>query len=558
MQPYDEWSPEECSKKVRRDALLEENIVEQYIDSINENGQTFSLYYFVKDLTFENSEKPTVLFAAGGPGQMILASSGENFVDLLGYRVVYFHLRGAGFSQLPKDMSFDRYLRTDYVVKDIEAIRRDLLGNSKWLAIIGHSYGAVVAQCYAHQFPDSVEKIVLSAPITPVCALNGKQLAREDSVEPKFLESLRRIYERDDFAFLDNIPVADDMGPLKKYIVSRVEYIVKEIDRSHWNVQFVSEEYTRLEPDLRKRGLDLGAPFFIAVRKLRLCGWLPLDVPLARGGDIEVDTAQLESGLIIADAVLKKLNTPIDLTVELKRQKTKANGRKKKELKIVLGALKFANRSIAIKNSQNTARPYYVISLYDGLNEKFQRELERYSDVKKAIQSIGGRDGYNPSLEKAAIELRDPPTPWDPAKRQHSHSTLILKGGADPLNELGEAKYYFDHGSTGERALIEFPGVGHSMALPQPLLNSGAGINEIAIQRNGKTNMESLGTREGLIHAFLAMTYPEFKKAKILTEIKSAFEDALHGFKKSRPRPKKPGMPSKLEQERLIIEFWPR
>ena len=207
------WSPEECSKIVQRDALLEEHIVEQHIDSINKKGPTFSLYYFVKDMTFDNPKKPTVLFAAGGPGQMILASSGENFVNMRGYRVVYFHLRGTGFSQLPADTSFDKYLRTDYVVEDIEAIRRDFLGKKEWAAVIGHSYGTVVAQCYAHQFPESVEKVVLSAPIVPVSVVNEKQPARGSSVEPKPLESLQRIYERDDFAFLDAIPVRDDIRP---------------------------------------------------------------------------------------------------------------------------------------------------------------------------------------------------------------------------------------------------------------------------------------------------------------------------------------------------------
>ena len=59
-------------------------------------------------------------FVAGGPGQMILASPGENFVDMMGYRVIYFHLRGTGFSQLPPDPAFDRYIRTDYVVEDVE------------------------------------------------------------------------------------------------------------------------------------------------------------------------------------------------------------------------------------------------------------------------------------------------------------------------------------------------------------------------------------------------------------------------------------------------------
>jgi pimeloyl-ACP methyl ester carboxylesterase len=544
------WSPKECSKIVRRDALLEEHIVEQYIDSINKKGATFSLYYFVKDLTFDNPKKPTVLFAAGGPGQMVLASSGDNFVDMRGYRVVYFHLRGTGFSQLPADMSFDKYLRTDYVVEDIEAIRRDFFrdsSDSKWLAIIGHSYGTIVAQCYAHEFPDSVEKVVLSAPIVPVSVLNSNASARDKSVEPKPLESLRRIYERDDFAFLDDIAVGDHIRPLREYIVNRGEDILKKMERLHWNVQFVADEYSRLNQQLRNDGLDLGAPFFSAVRKLRLCGWLPLDVPLARGGNLEVDTAQLESGLIIADALLKELKPPINLTEELEKQIVTANGQKKNDLEIALGVLK--SSTVPIKTSQNTARAYYVISLHEGFNDKFQRELKRDSNPEKAVRAVGGEKGSNPSLERAAIGLTEAPKPWDPATKERKHGlpTLILKGGADPLNENGEAEYYFRHGLTGERALIEFPGVGHSMALPR-LLNSATTIDEI---------ISSLNTREALIDAFLSMTHPEFRKVRILTEIESAFEDALNGFKKSRPWRQKSWRSSKAQQDRLIKTFSP-
>lgn len=539
------WSPEECSKRVQRDALLEERIIEQHIDSIKKEGQTFSLYYFVKDQTFKNQIKPTVLFAAGGPGQMVLASSGNNFVDMAGYRVVYFHLRGTGFSQLPADVSFDNYLRTDYVVEDIEAIRRDLLVDSKWVAVIGHSYGTIVAQCYANQFPNSVEKVILSAPIMPVSVLNGKASTRGKIIEPKPLGSLRRIYERDDFAFLDDIAVADHIRPIKEYIVNRGEDILKQMERLHWNVQFVADEYTRLEKKLKHDRLDLGAPFFSAVRKLRLCGWLPLNVPLARGGNTEVDTAQLESGLIIAEALLKQMNPPINLRKELKIQIANANNQKKNGLEYALSILE--SSKVAIKTSQNTPRAYYVISLNEGFNDKLQRELKRDSDIKKAVQALGGEKDSNRSLQKAAIKLTKPPKLWDPANKQHELPTLILKGGADPLNEQGEAEYYFRNGLTGERALIEFPGVGHSMALPS-VLNSSATIEQI---------ISSLGTREALIDAFLSMTHAEFKKAKILTELESAFEDALNGFEKSRPGLQKSWRSSKAEQERLIKEFSP-
>jgi len=66
-----------------------------------------------------------------------------------------------------------------------------------------------------------------------------------------------------------------------------------------------------------------------------------------------------------------------------------------------------------------------------------------------------------------------------------------------------------------------------------------------------------LGTRESVIDAFLSMRHVDFKKAKILTEIESAFEDALNGFEKSRPWLEKRWKSSKLERERMIKEFAP-
>ena len=86
------------------------------------------------------------------------------------------------------------------------------------------------------------------------------------------------------------------------------------------------------------------------------------------------------------------------------------------------------------------------------------------------------------------------------------------------------------------------------MALPR-LLNSATTIDEI---------ISSLNTREALIDAFLSMTHPEFRKARILTEIESAFEDALNGFKKSRPWRPKSWRSSKAQQDRLIKTFFPR
>src|SRR5262249_16678556 len=190
------WTPEERSARMlfRFDdgSFYEQRVVEQSLDPRKADSPTFYLYYFVKDQTYDNKEKPTILFAAGGPGQMILPDT-ENFVDMYGYRTVYFHLRGTGFSQLPSDPQADRSIRTSYVVEDIEKIREDL-DIAQWSAVIGHSYGALVVQCYANKYPGSVNKVVLSAPMVPTSILRGSNTSYSAGEKLTF-DSLGRIYK---------------------------------------------------------------------------------------------------------------------------------------------------------------------------------------------------------------------------------------------------------------------------------------------------------------------------------------------------------------------------
>ncbi len=64
-----------------------------------------------------------------------------NALELLeadGHNVAYLHVRGSGLSQIPQPNKFDRLLRADYVVEDIEKLRVKLLGNDiPWDAIGG-------------------------------------------------------------------------------------------------------------------------------------------------------------------------------------------------------------------------------------------------------------------------------------------------------------------------------------------------------------------------------------------------------------------------------------
>ena len=141
--------------------------------------------------------------------------------------------------------------------------------------------------------------------------------------------------------------------------------------------------------------------------------------------------------------------------------------------------------------------------------------------------------------------------------RKHGHPTLILKGGgADPINELGQAEYYFDHALSGERALLEFPGVGHSMALPY-FLNDGEEINQITIQRNHVPEQQRLGPREARIDKFIGKTFADFKRAATLIEIESAMKSALARFNTAPRGSKRPGRPSNVRNARFIKKFQP-
>ena len=131
----------------------------------------FDLYYYiVQPNTTDIIERKTVLFVAGGPGQVIRYRVDASYVDFFvqhGYQVVFFDLRGSGFSQLPPSNDFDRFIRTRYAVKDIEAVRQDLLqqkllrADGKWDAVVGWSYGTILAQEYTSAYQNNVEKLVL-------------------------------------------------------------------------------------------------------------------------------------------------------------------------------------------------------------------------------------------------------------------------------------------------------------------------------------------------------------------------------------------------------------
>jgi pimeloyl-ACP methyl ester carboxylesterase len=190
-----------------------ENLLRVPLDRRNPKHGDFDLYYFVKSPE-EGLARKTVLYCAGGPGDIVrvpeLTLTFAYFLTRNEYNVVYFHIRGSGFSQIHPSSRFDRFLRTSYAVEDLEAIRRAFLGkDGKWDGIIAWSYGTVLAQQYAHSHSDRVRKLILLAPLSRHMFKKSANAFDDFNRDVRQIhrQSLERIYNtkefEDDFGLVD-------------------------------------------------------------------------------------------------------------------------------------------------------------------------------------------------------------------------------------------------------------------------------------------------------------------------------------------------------------------
>jgi len=71
------------------------------------------------------------------------------------YRIVYFHQRGCGKTKCPL-----KYNKTEYIIQDIEKIRKHL-GIKKWGCVYGGSWGATLGVCYGIKHPTKIKNLVV-------------------------------------------------------------------------------------------------------------------------------------------------------------------------------------------------------------------------------------------------------------------------------------------------------------------------------------------------------------------------------------------------------------
>ncbi len=466
-----------------------ERVIKRPLDTHNVSSGEFDLYYFIRRPVNRRGAK-TVLFIAGGPGFFNPGPFEDlTMADFLlqndEYNVVHFHPRGAGFSQVPPNNYYDRFLKTSYVVEDIESIREDLIRlgfldqDGRWDAVIGYSYGTVVAQQYAGTYPHNVKKMLL-------IGVQSRHLF--ESTNEAFSQIMLEIRDTNRYTLatilqssaFDDIPQDD-----KQHVVDRVfgigetEGDFQKAERIFGGLPFLIASFCEpaVVQELKNSGLDrFSKKFFIALRGLRQVGWKPTS-PDRR--------AQIE----YAGQILREIGGITPEGVD-------------------------CSSTPGLDDTGSSDRVFYIVTTYDGINIRLLDALQKSEKkhVLDALHRSGGEAHFtkriNKFLNKVGIADDEKIVPWNPAKHQYDGPTMILQGSADTVGAGGAAEHFFSNALTGVRVLIKYPGIGHEYRLPLMFLRSlpktfpSSDLCEL--------DDEIRGIRDCLIYSFLKMSPKDF------------------------------------------------
>lgn len=127
----------------------------------------------------EGQGTPLVLLH-GGPGSTHIDFH-PCFSRAVGFaRVIYYDQRGCGQSEFEPGKGYC----LDQAVDDLDALRQTI-GVDRWV-VLGHSYGGLLAQCYAMKYPERVKGLVL------VCASTGLHGGSMPSRQQEFMSQQER------------------------------------------------------------------------------------------------------------------------------------------------------------------------------------------------------------------------------------------------------------------------------------------------------------------------------------------------------------------------------
>jgi pimeloyl-ACP methyl ester carboxylesterase len=457
----------------------------------------FSLYYsFIKASDPKNQNPKNILFLPGGPGNIVELEdvdpgSGKpvNALELLetiGHNVAYLHVRGSGFSKIPQPNKFDRFLRADYVVEDIERVRLKLLRNdTPWDAIWGESHGALIAQKYAYKYgTDKVKKLILVGPPSrsdethdPRRKMTVSNLEailtyyRNNTSEGSIDENAenddsvtREIIATNDFSFLTGQTILD--------IGKKLGNLLKKLEEEFGSINFVIENYHDLQ-------LEYPLVFFKALKNLAFNG-APAPV---KGLEFEDETVkkQVDVAILIANYLMLPPRKPGDRRAV--SEKTLAplfmSRLDPDRLANYTERLARAHDRIEREISSKSQRALWVFGVYDGIS----RWILKFMNDKVVKDGFFRSEDIAPALtpatryfaKKIGMVPGETIYPWNPGYYKHGVPTLILKGGTDAVIAGNQAESFYKDGLSNKRdsVLMEIPGMGHFWRTSMPMATFG-------------------------------------------------------------------------------------
>ncbi len=176
----------------------------------------------------ESADLPCLVFFQGGPGfgsPRPVTNSGWIKRALQDYRVLLLDQRGTGLSSSVTAQSlrsigdaraqaeYLRHFRSDNIVRDAEAIRRQLVGDRPW-SILGQSYGGFCALRYLSASPEGLKEALITGGIPSLTA----------SADDVYRATYRRVAEKNR-AYYERYP--DDAGRVIKIAHHLLEHDVR-------------------------------------------------------------------------------------------------------------------------------------------------------------------------------------------------------------------------------------------------------------------------------------------------------------------------------------------
>jgi pimeloyl-ACP methyl ester carboxylesterase len=457
----------------------------------------FELAYFVGE-GFDPSKKGrlNILYIPGGPGAIVDPSHRTIALRVLQkkHNIVYFHPRGAAQSAIDRDISYDRFLRADYVVEDIEKLRQAVLKDKPWDAIYAHSWGTVIAQRYAKKYgkpADSVPKVLslmLSGPVDRHLATHGART--KTTIEnlrltleyyrsrgagscqcqsTKFLKPLVTDFSDPQIStYGGRVGVTDDFCFLTAQMIDQITQqlgeIIPYLEANYGSADFVVDHFKTLEDDkeFQTKYGKFPKEFFVALRYLQMSG------------------APDKNSLVFMADSRDRVNAALLVAYYLAAEKTDRCRAKEPLFRLAGADCEFCERLKAAKTEQldrlaggwESRRANYVYGVYDGVSRWLPVMMEENGcftggDIEKFAKGSSGEKRFGrDQAKRIGIVAEEKICPWNPADHTHEVPTLLLKGSRDAIVAGCQAEAFFTYGlKNGRRVLLEFRGMGHDMSV---------------------------------------------------------------------------------------------